>query len=233
MCAVAERPPSWLYFDLHAGLHTTTSAPDGALDWTGMAHALALADTVPALRQIGGMPLISPDRVLLFGHDPAEATDWEQEQSERLGLGSIPCSQVAVDPSGAAQSALRRLDAQAPVVVHFDVDIINFTDAPLFEHTGRGTGIPLAAALHALPLLMADQRVSALTVTELNPRHAAADPGSFSRFTAGLVSALAGRQRTATRPRPSPPAHRLRMLSQGLFSASLWRGAASLSYNDC
>lgn len=192
VCAVAERPPSWLYFDLHADLNTTTSVPDGALDWTGMAHALALADTVPALRQIGGTPLASPDRVLLFGHDLAEATEYEREQIERLGLGSIPCSEVAADPSGAAQSALRRLEAEAPIVVHLDVDVINFTDAPLSEHTGRGTGIPLATALHALQVLMADQRVCALTVAELNPQHAAADPDCLARFTAGLVGALAG-----------------------------------------
>lgn len=79
-----------------------------------------------------------------------------------------------------------------PIVVHFDVDAITFTDAPLSEHTGRRSGIPLNAALQALRELLADERVCALTVTELNPHHAGADAASLSTFIAGLVSAVAG-----------------------------------------
>jgi arginase len=190
--ATAERPPSWLYFDLHADLNTTTSVRDGALDWTGMAHALALPDTVSSLRQIGGSePLLSPDRVMLFAHDSGEATSWEREQIERLGLRRIPCAAVANNPIGAAELALAQLDARAPITVHFDVDVINFTDAPLSESTRRDSGVPLETALTALKTLMADQRVAALTVTELNPQHAASDPEILPKFIAGLVDALA------------------------------------------
>jgi arginase len=191
--AAAERPPSWLYFDLHADLNTTTSVRDGALDWTGMAHALALADTVSPLRTIGGtVPLISPDRVLLFAHDSDEATSWEREQIDRLGLRRIPCPAVAANPTGAAESAFAQLDAQAPIAVHFDVDVINFTDAPLSESTRRNSGVPFEAALTALQTLMADDRVAALTITELNPQHAASDPEILPKFIARVVDALSG-----------------------------------------
>jgi len=184
--------PSWLYFDLHADLNTTMSVPDGALDWTGMAHALGLADTIASLCAIGGVvPLIAPQRVILFSHDLGEATVWERQQIELLSLRRISHEEVHSDPTGMAVSALGQLKAQRPIVLHFDIDAINFTDAPLSEHTGRGSGIPLKAALTALRELMADDRVCAVTVTELNPQHAAADPAMLSIFVSGLVSAMA------------------------------------------
>ena len=61
------------------------------------------------------------------------------------------------------------------LVVHFDADVVDFNDAPLSEHTGRNTGISLAAAMEALDVLLSDERVVALTITEINPTHAAAD----------------------------------------------------------
>ena len=190
--AAGHGQPSWLYFDAHADLNTTTSVPDGALDWTGMAHALGLADTVEALRQIGGaVPLTAPHRVLLFSHDLSAATAWEREQIERLALRRTPSEAVGDDPVGAAAAALEQLDGQAPIVVHLDVDAINFTDAPLSENTGRTIGSPLAAALQALRTVMADARVCALTVAELNPHHAAADPAALATFVAGVVAAMA------------------------------------------
>jgi arginase len=187
--AVFERP-SWLYFDRHADLNTTANVRDGALDWTGLAHALALPDTIPQLTElVGAVPMIVPERILLFSHDLAEATGWEREQIRILKLERISSNAVEADPSAAAAAALRAL-AHRPIVVHFDVDAINFTDAPLSEHTGRGAGITLDAAMTALKHLMIDPRVCALTITELNPDHAAADPQALRTFVAGLVDAL-------------------------------------------
>lgn len=76
--------------------------------------------------------------------------------------------------------------------MHFDVDVVNFIDAPLSENDGRETGLVLQTALSALKALLSDRRVRALTVTELNPHHAAADPEALPRFVAGLVDALSG-----------------------------------------
>ena len=85
---------------------------------------------------------------------------------------------------------MRVIDPTRPVVLHFDVDVVNFIDAPLSENDGRETGLPLQSALAALTTLLADARVRALTVTELNPHHAAADPKALPRFVSGLVKAL-------------------------------------------
>ncbi len=73
--------------------------------------------------------------------------------------------------------------------MHFDVDVLDFLDAPLAENTDRG-GLPLAAAARALATLLADPRVSALTVTEFNPHHGAPDGATTRRLIDVLAGAL-------------------------------------------
>lgn len=188
-----DHPPSWIYFDAHADLNTTTSVKDGALDWTGMAHALALPDTLPELCALAASePMVEPEQVTLFAHDLEEATPWEQAEIERLALRRVAAAEVERDPIAASRSTLAALKPAAAIVIHFDVDVVNFTDAPLSENTGRATGIRLDSALAALHVLMSDSRVAALTITELNPHHAAADDGLLLRFADRLAEAISG-----------------------------------------
>jgi arginase len=181
-----------VYFDLHADLNTPKSVPDGALDWMGPAHMLAISNVEPGLRDVGpSTPLLEPDDVVFFAHDDRRATPWEREQIEKLGLRLFPVPDVSADPKATAQRALEALGSEHErLVVHFDVDVVDFNDAPLSEHTGRGTGISLAAALDALAVFLAKDRVVALTVTELNPLHASADETALPRLVDGLVRAL-------------------------------------------
>ena len=55
--------------------------------------------------------------------------------------------------------------------MHFDVDVVDFNDAQLSEDAVRGDGLTLDAAMRALTVLTASERLSAVTVTELNPFH--------------------------------------------------------------
>ena len=80
-------------------------------------------------------------------------------------------------------------ETAAPLVVHFDVDVIDFVDAPLSENTGRNVGITLEHALAVMDDLVDEPRVRVLTITELNPHHAGADPESFARFVTRLARA--------------------------------------------
>jgi arginase len=75
--------------------------------------------------------------------------------------------------------------------VHFDVDVIDFTDVPLSENTGRNEGLAYADALRALARLLTSPKLAGLTITELNPDHAAAVPGSLERFAAAVGERLA------------------------------------------
>jgi arginase len=76
------------------------------------------------------------------------------------------------------------------LLLHFDVDTVDFTDAPLSENTGRNEGLPLDIALRALAVLASAEHLSALTVTELNPLHGDEDGRSLERFVDGLAGCL-------------------------------------------
>jgi arginase len=55
-----------VYFDLHADMNTRAGVIDGALDWTGVAHVLALDDTEPAMASaVLPAPLLTADDGLL------------------------------------------------------------------------------------------------------------------------------------------------------------------------
>jgi arginase len=78
------------------------------------------------------------------------------------------------------------------LVVHFDVDVIDFTDVPLSENCGRNEGLAYDAAFRAARVLLACPQLAGVTVTELNPDHAAAVQGSLARFAKDLAGAFGG-----------------------------------------
>jgi arginase len=183
-----------VYFDAHADLNTPESVHEGALDWMGMAHMLGEDGAVPQVAEaVGAPPLLEPEQVVLLGWDAAQSTAHERAAIERLSLAVVPAEEVRADPGAAATHAL---DALAPrfdrLVVHFDVDVVDFTDTPLSENWGRNEGVPYAAAAAALVTLCAWPAVSGLTVTELNPDHVEEGAGALERLTADLAAALAG-----------------------------------------
>ena len=187
-----------VYLDLHADMNTPKSIADGALDWMGVAHMLALEDSAPAP---GPDALLHPEQVSLLGFDASQATEWERRQVAALAIATTPVEALAHDPARAAKAALAALPTGSDrVAVHFDVDVVDFVDAPLSENTGRNVGVPLATALAALGTLLSDGRVAVLTVTELNPLHGAADGSTVERFASGLAAAVAGWSDAATPP---------------------------------
>jgi arginase len=80
------------------------------------------------------------------------------------------------------------------ILVHFDVDVIDFTDVPLSENTGRNQGLAFDHALRALDRLLAAPCLAGLTITELNPDHIEAGTDTLERF-ARLVAESLGRSR--------------------------------------
>jgi arginase len=184
--------PGLVYVDRHYDINTPDSTRDGALDWMGMAHALALpgcADTLTGA--FGPRPLLEPSQVAWLGVEPQRATDWEREQAARLGLHVTTSQALAADPARAATAALDYLPA-GPLAVHIDVDVLDFTDAPLAEDTaGRNTGPTLGQAEQALMLAARDPRVRALSIGELNPTRSAGDPDAIPRFAGSIARILA------------------------------------------
>ena len=188
-----------VYLDMHGDLNTPDSVPDGALDWMGVAHMLGEEDAAPELRDFGPRtPLLDDDQIVFLAHRRDHGTAGERERIERRGLAVVPVETVAADPAGAAARALSLLPGCDRLVVHFDVDVIDFTDAPLSENTGRNTGVTQDQAFGALSAVLEDPRVSALTITELNPYHGAEDGTTLTIFVENLVAALAGVQALAS-----------------------------------
>jgi arginase len=181
-----------VYFDLHADLNTPASATDGALDWMALGHMLAVEGTEPALAAAGGpAPLLEPGQVLLFAQNPRHTTRFERGEIERLALAQVALEQVRGDPEGAARQALDVVTTRSDrYAIHLDLDVVDFTDAPLSEHPSRNAGLKLEEMLAALKVLASYPRLVAITLTELNPHNAAADDGLLERFAASFADAI-------------------------------------------
>src|SRR5262249_57837553 len=99
---------------------------------------------------LGGRPRLEADEVAWFGVEPQAATQWEREQAGRLGLHVTTSQALAADPAATALAALSRLPP-GPLALHLDVDVLDFTDAPLAESTdGRNSGPTLDQATEPL-----------------------------------------------------------------------------------
>jgi arginase len=181
-----------VYYDLHSDLNTPASATDGALDWMALGHMLALDGTEPTLAAAAGnVPLLEPDKVVLFAQARSHATRFERSEMERLGLARLALEDVRADPERAARQALELLAARSDrYAIHLDLDVVDFTDAPLSEHPSRNTGLKLDEMLTALEVLASAPGLVAITLTELNPHNAASDDGLLERFVASFAEAI-------------------------------------------
>lgn len=181
-----------VYFDLHTDMNIPSSVPQGALDWMGMAHGLGFEGTEERLRTFGPRtPLLDPDEVVFFAVGPDNPTPYEREQQAARGLREIDAPEVAAHPEASAEKAVAWLDSANRILVHLDVDVIDYMDLPLSENAGRNEGLAFGATMRALRTLVATPRLAAITVAEMNPDH---DPDgtAVERFVAGLVQALSG-----------------------------------------
>jgi arginase len=183
-----------VYFDTHADLNVPGSVREGALDWMGMAHMLGETGASPELIGLGERaPLLETEQVLLFGWGPDQATSFEREVLKRRAIEVVPVGEVADDPEGAATRARRSIESRCDrLLVHFDVDVIDFTDVPLSENWGRNEGLSFEHALRALDGLLLSPRLAGLTITELNPDHAERGAGGIERFATAVAESVIG-----------------------------------------
>lgn len=180
-----------VYIDLDTDLNTPASTADGALDWMGVAHLLGIAGAVPELVGTGSRaPMLNPDQVLFFGNDNSQP--FEREIIEQYGIAEVPLAAVQADPVGVAQSVTdgwaRRFDR---LLVHLDVDVLDYLDMPLAENTRRNEGLRFDQLMAALRPLLQAPNWAALTVTEVNPDHGERDGSTLRLFVAALADALA------------------------------------------
>ncbi|MGZ4410773.1 MAG: arginase family protein [Gaiellaceae bacterium] len=183
-----------VYIDMHADLNVPDSVPEGALDWMGLAHMLGEPGAAPQLVDVGRRsPLLEADQIVLFGWGREQATPFERETIARRDIAVVPADEVAADPARAALRARDLISKRCDrLLVHFDVDVVDFTDVPLSENTGRNQGLSYECAMEALHVLLAAPGLAGMTITELNPSHAEDGSGSIHRLATALAGSLAG-----------------------------------------
>jgi arginase len=182
-----------VYVDLDTDLTTPESTADGALDWMGVAHLLGIEGSLPALVGLGPrQPMLSPDQVLYFSAGNVEP--FERKLIQKLGIAEVPLAEVAQDPEGCGRTVAggwaRRFDR---LLVHLDVDVLDFGTFPLAENTRRNIGLKFDQLMSAMRPLLAAPNWTALTVTELNPDHGESDGSTVLTFAVALADALANR----------------------------------------
>ena len=180
-----------IYVDLDVDLNTPESTTDGALDWMGVAHMLNLPGTVPALSGIGPRsPLLQPDQIAFFAHD--NVTEPERAVIDRFRMAEFPLARVAADPEGTARAALAEWGSRFErLLIHLDVDVLDYLDMPLAENTRRNVGLRFADLVKALRVLLSASNWTALTICEVNPDHGEADGSTLHTFADALAGALA------------------------------------------
>ncbi len=180
-----------VYFDGDVDLNTPETTSSGVFDGMVMAHMLGKG--VRQLAEIGPRcPLLSEEDIVLFGYD--EGSGWidppEVEIIKQSRMSKYPLAVVQEDAGSAAREALLYLENRSDaILVHFDVDVMDFAavDVP------HPNGLDAESAFEALRAFVAARRCAALVVTELN---AEKDPdGTHTEpLVDGLVRALGTRK---------------------------------------
>ena len=182
-----------IYFDTHADLNVPESVREGALDWMGVAHMIGEQGACRELVNAGSrVPLLESDQIVLLAWGPEQATAFERDVIARREIATVPVDEVAEDPEAAVARARGMLEDRCDrLLVHFDVDVINFTDVPLSENCGRNEGVSFDVAQRTFAELAVSPRLASVTVTELNPDHAEPGAHGIERFATGVAASLA------------------------------------------
>lgn len=184
-----------VYIDLDTDLNTPHSTQDGALDWMGVAHMLNVTGTVPELATLGPrVPMLRPEQVLFFANDNVEP--FERQIIDELGIAEVRLADVAADPSSAAEAVVSGWARQFErLLVHLDVDVLDYVDMPLAENNRRNVGLRFDQLMASLRPLLCAPNWTALTVCELNPDHGEIDGSTLRTFAGALADALAASPR--------------------------------------
>ena len=179
-----------VYIDLDTDLNTPESTNDGALDWMGVAHMLGVEGCVPELVGLGPRtPMLHPEQVLFFANDNSQPFERQIIKDRDIAEGRL--EEVAADPVGAARSVARGWAQRFErLLVHLDVDVLDFLDMPLAENYRRNAGLSFDQLMAALRPLLTVPNWVALTVAELNPDHGESDGSTLRVFTEALADAL-------------------------------------------
>ena len=181
--------PGLLYFDGHIDLNTPATSRSGILNSMGIAHLLGEVGATKALSHIGPrFPLLTEDKIVAFGYNPAEMNEVEHEALARHHLLTYPLAQVQGRARDAAREALMQLESRVEwFVVHFDVDVIDFVDFPIADVPQINAGLTFQEAMACLEVFVSSPQFAGLSIAEINPDHADEQGILATTFVESLV----------------------------------------------
>ncbi len=180
-----------MYFDGDLDLNTPDSTSSGIFDGMVMAHMTGKG--VDSLARVGPRyPLMAEEDIVLFGYNiEAGAIDAvEIEVLQQCQMLKYPVSQIRGKAKESAREALSQLENKADsILVHFDVDVIDFDDFPAGD-VPHYHGLSFDEKMSALDVFIASRKFAALVITEFN---ADRDPeGTLAvRFVDAVAKTLA------------------------------------------
>jgi arginase len=179
-----------VYVDGDADVGMPGHGGTGIFDSMGVSHLLGRG--APELTGLGGpAPLLDGARLAIVAADPRETDDAGRRYLAGNGVSLQEAPSFLADPAGAAARAIEAVAAASgPVVVHFDVDVIDSGDLPLGNFPHYGSGPQLEDVVACLRVLRAHPSFAGLVLTEVNPTHDA-DGSQLGRYVDGIVRALA------------------------------------------
>ena len=178
------------YVDGDADLGAMSPDTSGILDSTGIVHLLGGGE--PELASLAGEPpLLAGSRLAMMGCDPREQNEAGRAFLARNRVSYTEGPELAADPEATARRALAALGSSGPIVVHFDVDVVDSGDLPLGNFPHYGSGVRLDDVASCLRVLLANPACAGLVLTEVNPTYDA-DGSQLDRYLTALTTALAG-----------------------------------------
>lgn len=177
-----------IYLDGDVDVSTPDSTTSGILDTMGLAHLLGVG--APELAGAGPRrPLLDGDHVVAFGYDEIESSSAQRAWLAERGVTCFP-AQGITDARDQADRACREIAARAgPILVHFDVDVIDSTEFPLADFPHFNEGLSYRDAIVALRTFCSLEGFGGLVVTEINP-HRDLDGSLVDRLVGDLVDVL-------------------------------------------
>jgi arginase len=159
-----------IYFDGDADMTTPDTTHSGIFDSMGVAHLMG--EGASELAHLGPrFPLLTPDRIALFGYQPYEVEPRELLLLEESAIPQYPVTSLGDRPAERAAESLARLEARVPAIaVHFDVDVMDSAEIPL-ANWPHYDALSFGDAMRCLRVFVGTPKLAALVVTEINPDH--------------------------------------------------------------
>lgn len=177
-----------VYIDLDADLNIPATG-DGILDWMGVAHILDIEGAHQELASLSlRRPLLHADAVRLVA--AANITPPEQATIDAVGIHVEPLEAVVNDPGAVVARTQTWAQQYDRLLIHVDVDVLDYEKFPIAENTSRREGLDLAQLTALLNELCALPNWRGLTISEVNPGHAPDESSSFRQLVATLADAL-------------------------------------------